>query len=62
MYRQGIKSALSIGESVNNEIVYLESGEFPLEISIAASQLKFWLSIRVLQQKNQNTTYQSLLG
>ena len=52
MYRQGIKSAMSVRESVNNEIVYLESGEFPLEIRIAASQLKFWKSIRLLQQQN----------
>ena len=51
MYRQGIKCALSVRESVNNEIVYLESGEFPLENRIAASQLKFWLSIRLLQQE-----------
>ena len=52
MYRQGIKSALSVRESVNNEIVYLESGEFPLEIRISAAQLKFWVSICTLQQEN----------
>ena len=52
MYRQGIKSALSVRESVNNEIVYIESGELPLKIRISASQLKFWVSICSLQQEN----------
>ena len=42
IYRQGLKSALSIRESTNNEIVYLESGELPLEVRVTKQQLKFW--------------------
>ena len=33
-YRQGLKTALSIRDTVNNEIVYIESGEWPLEVRI----------------------------
>ena len=46
IYRQGLRTALSIRGSTNNEIVYLESGEYPLEISIKKQQVKFWLSIK----------------
>ena len=49
MYRQGIKSALSVRECVNNEIIYLESGQAPLEIRISSSQIKFWQSLMNLQ-------------
>ena len=45
MYRTGIKYALSIRNSVNNEIVYLESSRVPLTIQIKKRQLSFWKSI-----------------
>ena len=61
MFRQGIKSALSVRESVNNEIVYVESGERPLEIRIAASQIKFWSSLCTIQQENPNHYISKLL-
>ena len=41
-FRMGLKSALSIRECTNNEIVYVESREGPLEIRISKQQLKFW--------------------
>ena len=44
-FRQGLKTALSIRDCVNNEIVYVESGEWPLELRITKQQLKFWLTI-----------------
>ena len=44
-FRQGLKAALSIRDCTNNEIVYIESGEFPLEIRITKQQIKFWAAI-----------------
>ena len=44
-FRQGLKSALSVRDCTNNEIVYIESGEWPLEIRIAKQQMKFWTAI-----------------
>ena len=45
LYRQGVKTALYIRNNVNNEIVYVESGAWPLQIRISKQQLNFWLSI-----------------
>ena len=44
-FRQGLKAALSIRDCTNNEIVYTESGEFPLEVRITKQQIKFWAAI-----------------
>ncbi len=46
LYRQGLKTALSVRSGVNNEIVYTESGELPLKIRITKQQLKFWLTLQ----------------
>ena len=51
-YRQGIKQALSIRESVNTEIVYIESGKLPLYIRISKQQLKFWTDLQVYLAEN----------
>ena len=48
MYRQGIKSALSVRESTNNEIVYIETGLYPLFIRVKKQQMNFWNSIQNL--------------
>ena len=45
LYRQGLKTALSIRNNVNNEIVYTEAGAWPLQIKLSKQQLNFWLSI-----------------
>ena len=50
LYRQGLKTALSVRNNVNNEIVYFESGAWPLQIRIAKQQLKFWTTIEDLLQ------------
>ena len=39
-------------DSVNNEIIYAESGELPLEIRITKQQLKFWLAIQDIARDN----------
>ena len=51
-YRQGIKSALSVRDCTNNEIAYIESGEWPLEIRITKQQIKFWTSIQDIMNSN----------
>ena len=52
MYREGLKTALSIRQGTNNEIVYLESGQWPLEVRVTKLQLKFWLHIRKIMDDN----------
>ena len=47
IYRSGLKRALSVRESINTEIVYLESGCNPLSARIAKQQLSFWKSIQL---------------
>ena len=41
-YRSGIKTALNVRQNVNNEIVYIESGRWPLSTRIIKYKLKFW--------------------
>ena len=53
-YRQGLKSALSVRDGTNNEIVYIESGEYPLEIRIVKQQLKFWTAIENIMNSDPN--------
>ena len=45
-FRQGLRTALSIRCCMNNEIVYIESGELPLYIRISKQQLNFWISLQ----------------
>ena len=45
IYRIGLKTALSIRQSTCNEIVYVESGMYPVKSLIKKRQLKFWLSL-----------------
>ena len=51
-YRLGLKRALSIRESVNTEIVYIEANRSPLNIRIAKQQLKFWISLQSYLEQN----------
>lgn len=45
-YRKAIKNALSVRPSVNNEIAYIESGQFPLVCDVKSRQLKFWMTLQ----------------
>ena len=51
-YRLGLKRALSIRESTNTEIVYLEANRHPLNIRIARQQLKFWNTLQIYLAEN----------
>ena len=52
-FRQGLKSALSVRDCTNNEIVYIESGEWPLEIRIIKQQMKFWTALEEIMSSDQ---------
>ena len=54
LYRQGLKTALGVRKCVNNEIVYTECGEFPLDVRIKKQQLKFWSTLQEYLQQNPN--------
>ena len=45
-HRSGLKTALNVRQCLNNEIVYIETGKWPLHCRIKKSQLKFWLYIK----------------
>ena len=45
-YRKAIKNALSVRPSLNNEIAYIESGQFPLVCDVKSRQLKFWMKMQ----------------
>ena len=44
-YRTGIKTALNIRKNCCNEVLYIESGMYPLVCDVKKRQLKFWKSI-----------------
>ena len=52
VYRIAIKTVLSIRSNTNNEIVYLESGLYPLEATIRRRQLAFWLRTKEAANNN----------
>ena len=41
-YRSGLRTALDVRENVNNEILYIETGRYPLQCRIKKLQYKFW--------------------
>ena len=51
-YRLGLKRALSIRETVNTEIVYIEANRVPLQIRIAKQQLNFWIGLQAYLDNN----------
>ena len=62
LYRQGIKTALSIRCSVNNEIVYTESGQQPLSVRITKQQLNFWTNLQLYLQNKPNHYISKLIN
>ena len=45
-YRLGLKRSLSIRETTNTEIVYIEADRLPLHIRITKQQLNFWINLQ----------------
>ena len=52
LHRHGLKTALGVRKCTNNEIVYTECNEFPLQVRIAKQQLKFWITLKEYLQQN----------
>ena len=44
-YRSGLRRALNVRQNLNNEIVYIETGKWPLCSQLKKAQLKFWLYV-----------------
>ena len=60
-YRQGLKRALSIRETVNTEIVYIEANRTPLSIRIAKQQLNFWTNLQSYLEDNPDHPLKGLI-
>ena len=61
VYRLGLKRALSVRETVNTEIIYIEADRLPLNIRIAKQQLKFWISLQSYLEANPDHPLKGLL-
>ena len=55
IYRSGLRTALGIRTSINNEIVYVEADRFPLKCKIKKQKLKFWIHVKDYTNKNPNS-------
>ena len=60
-YRLGLKRALSIRETVNTEVVYIESNRLPVSIRIAKQQLNFWVNLQNYLNNNPDHPLKSLI-
>ena len=61
-YRLGLKRALSIRETTNTEIVYMEADKYPLHIRISKQQLNFWLKLKEYLPENQGHPLADLIN
>ena len=55
IYRAGLRIALDVRESINNEILYIESGRYPLQCIIKKSQVRFWINMMEYKDENSNS-------
>ena len=61
-YKSGLRAALSVRQNTNDEIVYIESGKYPLHCRIKKQQLKFWLYILKYTSDNPNSSLNKILS
>ena len=45
-FRAGLKTALNVRQNLNNEIVHVETGRWPLRVRVKSLQLKFWQQMK----------------
>ena len=57
-----MRAALSVRQNTNDEIVYIESGKYPLHCRIKKQQLKFWLYILKYTSDNPNSSLNKILS
>ena len=60
-HRIGLKTALNVRQCLNNEIVYIEAGKWPLHSRIKKSQLKFWTYIGEYTEQYPNSAIAKVL-
>ena len=61
VYRSGLRTALGIRTSINNEIVYIEADRFPLLCKIKKQQLKFWLHVKDYMNKHPKSALETFV-
>ena len=61
IYRQGLKHALGIRQSTNNEIAYIETNRYPLQCYIQKLQYNFWLQVKKFTSNNDNSLLANLV-
>ena len=61
LYRQGLRTALGVRQSVNNEIIYIETDKFPMKCRIMKQQLKFWLIVKEYINNNPDSALYSFV-
>ena len=61
-YRSGLKTALNVRQNLNNEIVYIETGKWPLYPRIKKAQLKFWLFMKDYALEHPNSAFAKVLN
>ena len=44
-YKCGIKTALGVRQNTNTEIIYIETGKYPLHCRVVKAQSKFWVYV-----------------
>ena len=57
LYRHGLRTALSVRQSVNNEIIYIETNKYPIKRRIMRQQLKFWLNVKEYINNNPDSAF-----
>ena len=62
LHRKSIKMILGIRQTVPNHIIHIESGVSPIETSIKAQQLKYWLSIKNYGHDNPTSPVAKMLN
>ena len=60
-YRMGLKRSLSIRETTNTEIVYIEANRLPLNIRITKQQLNFWINLQSYLNNNPDHPLKGLI-
>ena len=45
-FRAGLKTALNVRQNLNNEIVHVETGRWPLRVRVKSLQLRFWQQMK----------------
>ena len=60
-YRLGLKRALSVRQTTNTEIVYIEANRMPLSVRITKQQLNFWINLQAYLDNNPDHPLKNLI-